>query len=333
MALGTNRYKPLDIFICKETYEPKGICYGKTCKPKNLSVKDEILTEMIRVFVNGVPVSDNKKITGRRLTINTYIAKEGFDTQTMTAYILPEGKDTLCLFASPACVDIDTLDADTKWHRTGNDIVAELPLPDNCGVEKFHTVYATGVSSETTPSHIGTADGETVSLTFDDGGLILHKTDMGRKQLIPGSLVTVSYKLKGFKELYPFTIFDFQTNIFTSATFTGCGLVEKIKVYKDPARPELGYTYEYNPVEGGIGKTLIDEWIFDTRLRFAVEYRGETRWMKTTDFAKYKIGYRVAVVKSINNAPLTPKADITQADSSETISETNDIIVSELFYR
>ncbi|PLX68631.1 MAG: hypothetical protein C0603_05620 [Denitrovibrio sp.] len=218
------------------------------------------------------------------------------------------------------------------WSRVGSEIIALLPLPEHCAVEKFLTSYPDNALSYSTPSHVGETDGESLALTFDAGGYVPHKTHLDDTHLIPGEVVSVSYKVNGFEEYHLLGVIDFQTNIFTTATFIGCGLVDRVKVYNNPAQPELGYTYEYQPSEGGIGVQLSDEWIFDTRLRFAVEYRGEVYWLKSVDSSVYELDSRVTVIRGINESPLIPDQNLDQTCTTDTLSETNDRITQDYFY-
>lgn len=327
-----DRYLTPDIFICRDTYEPKGICAKKVCRPKSIQTDDVTLTKRVKVFCNGVLVSDDTNITGKRLEISPYLTTESALEQEMTVYILADGADPVCMASYPPCTDIDALETGVDWRFDGEYIRAELPLPEHCAVESFMTIYSDRAASYTTPGHTGVADGENISLTFDEGGYVSHKTSVHKPLMIPGETVSVSYKLRGFAEYHAFAFIDFQTNIFTSAFFAGAGIIEKVKVYKNPARPEDGYTYADTPVDGGLGSRVKPEWIYDTRLRFAVEYRGETFWMRPVDLADYRIGDRVAVVKSIDKAPLKPSDGITQEDAAEKLSVSDDRIVQELFY-
>ncbi len=308
MASTQDRYQTLDIYICKETYEPKGICYGKTCKPKSISETEETLSKTVKTYVNGVLVSEYEHITARHIQVDAYIALVGFDNLNIAAYILPNGADEACLLSTPSCSEFDPLEADVKWSRSDDNILAVLPLPEHCAVEKFLTIYPDNTQSYTT---LHTSGKLTVSRWHSHSmtaATYCTKCHWIKKRLIPGELVSVSYKLNGFSEYHLLGVIDFQTNIFTRAKLVGHGLVEKIKVYNNPAKPELGYSYEYRPVEGGIGKALEDVWIYDTRLRFAVEYRGEVYWLKSVDFSRYEPDSKVTIVRSIHEAPITPRS-------------------------
>lgn len=325
-------YLTPDIFLCRQFYEPKGICAKKVCKAKKLKYKTVTLTQHIKVYCNGVLISDTEKMAGIRTEIDAYMVQDGAQDQEMTVYMLTEGDNPACMTGFPPCSDISAPDADVKWALDGQYIQAQLPLPDSCGVEKFMTVFSEESVRYDTPGHLGGADGEDVSLTFDTDGYLSHKTAISGTDLIPGKNVSVLYKLKGFSEYHPLAYIDFQTNIFTSAVLIGAGIVTKEKVYEYPERPDLGYTYEYVPSEGGIGSTLSPEWIYDTSLRLAVEYREETYWLRPADFTDFKIGGRVTVIKSTDILPLEPSENITDKDSADTLSEDNDMITQDYFF-
>lgn len=327
-----DRYLTLDIFLCRGVYEPKGICIKKTCKGRSLSVKSDGLSNRIKIYVNGVRIQGSFVSSLKNTAVDVYLTKEKNLTQQMTVYMLADGASPACMTLYPPCSDIEANDQSVDWEFDGEYVNAKLPLPDHCAVERFMTVYSDRTYRYDTPGHTGETDGESLSLTFDEGGFMTHSTSVDRNYLIPGAKVSVSYKLKGFKEYIPFAFIDFQTNVFTSGIFAGAGLLEKTKVYNNPARPEKGYTYETVIAAGGLGCLLEPEWIYDTRLRFAVDYRGEIFWLRSADFAGYRLGERVTIIKGADELPLTPSEDISSDDIAEALSETRDVIVSELFY-
>jgi len=326
-------YSTFDIFLCKTPYTPKGICYKKICKPKDMNISREDIAERVRLFVNGLLVKDTTFISGVRLKISTYLKNEQTeDVFEMTAYILPEGETEQSMLASPPCSETDVLETNADWQTSGEDIECRLPMIYSCSVENFLTLYA-DVKRYDTPSHIGEADGKTPELTFDQGGYILHKTDMAAKFLIPGEMVTISYKLDGVEGYHLFASYDFQTEIFTSAEFLGCGPVSQTKKYHNPAKPEEGYSYVYTPVEGGIGYEFEDKWLFDTRVRAAVLYRGKIYWLKISDGTKHALGSRVFIAKKMADLPILPHENFDQSCCTKELDEEKDMVVQEFFYR
>jgi len=330
MALGSERYQTTDIFICKDTYIPKGICYGGTCKATSLRTKVTDIKETVKLYIGGAYVGDLTNVSGKKVDISVSLSPVDAVAQSMTAYMMPVGSDVECMLAYPPCRDIDMEDG-VKWSRSGDFIIAEMPLAEHCAVESFKTQYETNIVRFDTISHIGEADGEDVTLTFDDGGFTYHRTSLSDTYLIPGEQAFIFYKLRGVPEYYPLAYIDFQTTIFTSATFIGCGLVKRTKVYANPVRPELGYSYEYLPYEGGIGETVQPEWTYETDYRICVSYRGANYWLKSTDFAPYEDGDRVFIAKGLSTLPLNPE-DPDQSDADKTLSESSDYVIPENFY-
>ncbi|MGD9808890.1 MAG: hypothetical protein AB7E76_10765 [Deferribacterales bacterium] len=330
MALGSERYLTPNIYICKDRYYPKGICYGNKCSSTGLTVTEKDITETVSMYVGGRKIADITSITARQINIRVNLSPAGGTARRITAYLLPNGSGEECMLASPPCREIDT-DSGVKWYEDGDFITAELPLAEHCAVNKFQTTYSSGTIRTDTPTSIGEADGESVTLTFDDGGKTLHKTSISEKYLIPGKETAVHYGLRGVDGYHYLAIIDFQTEIFTSAEFAGCGLVKREKVYKNPSRPELDYTYEYVPYAGGIGKTIRKEWSYDTNYRICVAFRGKHYWIKSTDHAPYEIGQRVFIMKGTSDMPLIPD-ESSSRNASDTLSEYDDVAVPEHFY-
>jgi len=324
------RYLTQNIYICKDNYQPNGICYSKLCKQDSLTVTENILSRRVKVFVNGVPFSSEEYVYSRLLQVDAYLTNGKHEEQEIKVYIQPNSEEG-CNEAYPPCSDI-TDKRKTEWRVSADRLTAKLPLVESCSVEGFRTNYSEGVVRYDTPPCIGTADGREISLTFDSGGYTEHETRLDRKYLIPGIPADVFYKLKGISDYRYLGSINFQTEIFTSAKIIGCGLVEKFKVYKNPASPEEGFHYEYLPAEGGEGEIPEAEWIYDRRFRYLVEYFNETYWIKPVDFCGYKNGDYAAILKSVSKLPLSPSEDITDADSADTLSEENSRIVQELFY-
>lgn len=327
----TASYLTPNIYICKSVFQPRGICYGKVCRQRSIRVRETGPLANISMYVDGQK-ADTRAVSARQtVEIDAYMTTDEDKPQTVTAYILQDGKDPACLKSFPPCSDIYALNTAARWNRDGDYIKAELPLPEHCGVEHFRTDFSDYSFRFDYPAHMGHSDGENLTLTFDDGGLIYHKTRLDRRYLIPGCEVAVSFKLAGFEEYQGFAFYRFETNIFTTAKILGCGIVEKQKVYKNILKPELGYTLEYIAVEGGEGAVAEEEWIYDTRFRYLVEYRGENFWLKTSDFYVYQPDDTAAIIRSIDELPLTPE-EPSYKDVKNTLSEDNDIIVPEYFF-
>jgi len=327
----TENYLTPNIYICKSTYQPRGICYGKVCRKRSMTVRSTSPLTNINMYINGGKADNSMVSANQTVEINAYICTEGDKPQTVTAYILENGKDAACLKSYPPCSDIVALTLAARWERSGDYIKAELPLPEHCGVENFRTDFSDYAFRFDYPAHIGHSDGENLKLTFDDGGLIYHKTRLDRKYLIPGCEVVISFKLTGFNEYQPFAFYRFETNIFTTAEILGCGIVGEEKVYKNILKPELGYTYENVAIEGGKGAEVEDEWIYNTDFRYLVRYRDKNYWLRTSDFHIYKPGDTAAVIRSANAMPLTPE-EPSHIGVGDTLSENNDMIVPEHFF-
>lgn len=330
MAVGSDRYLTPDIYICKDKYQPRGICYGTVCSSKGISSINKTVTETVSMYINGEKIGDVTSVTSRQLKINVNLSPESGTEQRMTAYIMPQDSSDECMLGYPPCRDIDA-DSKVKWYTSGDFIIAELPLAEHCAVTGFKTVYSSDQTRLDTPSSIGEADGERVTLTFDDGGKTLHRTSMSEKYLIPGEQAEVSYSLRGVEGYYHLAVIDFQTQIFTSAIFLGCGLTKRQRVYNNPARPELGYTYKHLPYTGGVGESIQTDWCYEEDYRICVSYRGGEYWIKSTDHTPYSIGDRVFIMKDSSDLPLrTDSAD--SGDVSDKLSEYDDIAVPEYFY-
>lgn len=332
MALGRERYQTPNIFLCTEAYHPKGICYGKSCRPKKMTITEEVLSSTVKTYVNGVLKNSEETITGRQISIEPYLVPEGAEEYSMNVYLLAEGSKPECMLAYAPCTDLTGAETDISWQRDGDDIRAELPLPDHCGVEKFLTTFPEGTLRYETPGHIGEADGENVILTFDAGGYVRHKAPLDDTLLIPGQTVSISYKLRGFAAYYPFALYRYETEMLTTVTVRGCGLVKKVKVYRNPAKPDEGYTYEYAAYEGGEGYTISTEWLYETTLRYLAEYLGELYWIKPSDTYPYAVGETAALVKDVSEAEASHNINVTSDVLAEEIDEDKALIIPLRFY-
>lgn len=319
----------MNIYICKETHEPKGICYSSDCTHKSLSVKTETLKEHVSVYLSGSIKLDADYISAVRTVIDAYISNGSPEQVQADVFILPSGSSPSCMISTPPCST--NYSAEAKWYREGDYIYAKLPLVKHSALQLFRTIYDSERTSYTTPKNIGEADGS-LTLTFDDGGFTYHKTALNDTLLTPGNQVHVSYKMRGLPDYQHLSFIDFQTNIFTSGTFLGCGLVKKQKKYNNPLKPDEGYTYEYIPYAGGEGETFLDEWSMSTDYRILVGYRGNSYWLKTFDFSPYSIGDNVFIMKKASSLPLIPDPLITNSCTKDELSENSDYVVQELFY-
>ena len=71
----------------------------------------------------------------------------------------------------------------------------------------------------------------------------------------------------------------FETHCLTSGTILGCG-------YADGSQGGLGVAYDKN-----------NSWVFNENFRWLVSYKGNSFWLRPSDFAKYDIGDRVFIYK------------------------------------
>ena len=324
----TSEYSAQTIYICRSVFRPKAVCYGKVCRPAETRVKNTLTTDTVSLYINGVPFSTAGT---KRVNVDVFITKSS-EPQNITVYILPEKSDPSCLTLFPPCSTAETLSDVAPWKREGDYIAAELPLVEHCGVESFRTDYTKEAFRLETPARKGHADGRKVTLTFDAGGYIKHRTRLDRQYLVPGYDIYVSFKMNGLGTYSTFAFFSFQTNIFTSAVVKGCGLAEKKKFYTDPHKPELGYYYQYVPAEGGEGALPKPEWIYDIRFRYMVSFKGADYWIKPAAFAVFSPGDRAAIIKG-GVFPMEPDPEADSSCVKDTLSEQSDRIVSEYFYR
>jgi hypothetical protein len=314
MTYITEDYMSVTAFLCKSPYEPSALCHPKICSEPSMSTREKDIMGLIQ-----------------DVEVTAYIKTEETEDYEISAALLKEGEEVSSVLVHPVCADIG-VDSSIRWYREGDDITAELPLINICGVEKFKTEYSENITAYTLPENKGEISGKNPEFTYERDGRLIHQTDLNKKYLVPGEEVSVSYKVEGFGDFYEFAKFRFETDIFTSAVVKGCGLVERIKVLNNPNNPEEGYHYEYSPVEGGIGYGIKPEWLYDTRLRWAVEFADKIYWLRPISGADYKTDKRAAIAKSLSALPLHPDTELTSSMANDTLSETSDFIVPEYFY-
>ena len=107
MALGSERYLTPYIYICKDKYYPKGICYGNRCSTTGLTITQKDLTETVSVYKGGQKVTDITSITSRQINIRVNLSPSDGTARRITAYILPKDSGEECMLASPPCREIE----------------------------------------------------------------------------------------------------------------------------------------------------------------------------------------------------------------------------------
>jgi len=313
MPATTEEYQTVTAYICKSPYEPSAICHPDVCKPKKLTQKSQ--------SVFGITSS---------IELTAHLIEDKSDDYEVTAFLLADGEGNDAIYSNPSC-DNEGIDWSIRWYRDGDDIVSELPLIRMCGVDGFRTRFSPETVSFSTPEHLGEIEDDNLHFTYEKDRRLIMRTDLKKKHLMPGEAIEVSFKVDGSNAYHPFARYSFQTKIFTTGIFRGCGLMDKIKVLNNPADPDDGFHYEYHPAEGGIGERIRDEWGFDDRLLWAVEHMGELFWIRSVSGADYEIGQRVVIAKSMKNLPLISEPDVKSNMVKERLT-TSDFIVPEHFY-
>jgi hypothetical protein len=268
----------------------------------------------------------------------------GFETVSVTAYLIDEdgGEYAVNLFLlpqdkterefTPPCADYTDEDTRSPWERSGDRITAKLPEIRTCGVTALLSYYSEAGLSETGINPIGEIASAFPEYTHNVDGHIPFSTSLAGTLLVPGRTVSVYFRMYDLPEEYFLGSYNFQTDIFTGTKLLGCGVVVRRKVYKDKNDPEKGYTYEYVPIKGGIGSELNDEWLFSSKLRWCVEYFGERYWLRSVYPCRLPLGSFVAVAKDMT-LPRTCDTDISNLNTKFTLSESDDMLVPEIFYQ
>jgi len=124
----------------------------------------------------------------------------------------------------------------------------------------------------------------TFSIIKDNEWIISWNFSDKQHCFYPGSYMVVWGWLKDYTECNPFVIALgwFETYCWTSAIVQGCGLLEP----------------DGTLVAGGLGTSMQDEWIGDSRLHWLVHFKGSYYWLQSSDFTRYNIGDRVTIYKS-----------------------------------
>ena len=106
---------------------------------------------------------------------------------------------------------------------------------------------------------------------------------------VPGEMMMVhAYMDSGSSICLPILLAYgwFETPCFTSAIIKGCGLLEW-----------NAFTGKWDIIEGGEGSAMENAWEGDERLQWMVSFKGSDFWLIPSDFAKYELGFRVAILK------------------------------------
>ena len=326
----TQEYRKFSVYMCKDPFVPSGMCYPEKC------VSNYVTTSVVKEKSSFVISANNitfgtSSVSAENIAVSAYLVDD--DNEYVTdVFIVPEDRDGICLLEGLACTGVADVNADASWYREGDGIVVKMPKIRSCGLNSLQIYYRSSNISYMTISSLGEITSTLPQFTQNTGSYLLVPSSLTNTNLLPGERVGVYYRMDGHEEYFLLGRFSFQTDVFTSAVIRGCGLVDKVKVYDDPTRPDDGYSYEYIPAEGGIGKTLNDDWLYDERLRWCVEYYGADYWLKSTFPCRLSVGDRIGILKNISDLPYTPDTDIDSSMSKETLSETNDRLVPEYYY-
>ncbi|MGE4317581.1 MAG: hypothetical protein AB7E96_01645 [Deferribacterales bacterium] len=327
----TEKYSKFSVWMCKSPYVPSGICYPEKCVSSAVSVKSEKNDEPVAFSLNGAD-TDYFGFFEEKYSVKVYLLNDDDGEYIADLFLIPEDRDEMCLLSGLACTQIADPNADAPWQRTGNTITVKLPKIRACGLNSLKTIYSESKTSFKTISGLKAIESPLPQCIHNTGNYLLHETQLSDDSLIPGARIAVYYRMDGHDDYFSLGSFSFQTDIFTSAVLLGCGLVEKVKVYNNPARPQDGYEYVYTTIQGGVGSTLKEEWLYDERLRWCVSYYGEKYWLKSVFPCFIQNGTRVGILKSVTSLPMTADTDIDSGMVRTTLYETSDRIVPEYYY-
>ncbi len=316
----TEEYSSVSAWLCPAQYTPSGMCYPDRC----------VSTYVSTSVVNDEPlVSDWLSIGFETISVNVYLIEEDGGEYVVNLFLLPAGKTEKEF--TPPCAEYTDADVDSSWERSGDRITAYLPEINTCGVTALVSYYNDDGIGSTAISPYGEITSAFPEYTHNSDGHIPLSTTLAGTLLIPGRTISVFFRMYDLPEEYYLGSYTFQTEIFTGALLLGCGITVRRKVYRDKNDPDKGYTYEYVPIQGGIGSTLKDEWLFDKNLRWCVEYHGQRYWLKSVYPCRLMVGSFVAVAKNFS-LPKVPNVDISDRNTKSTLSESDDFIVPEIFY-
>lgn len=96
-------YLTPSIYICKEIFEPKGVCYSKKCRKRELRVVNKTLTDKISIYSNGRIIPQTRVCASKRTEISAYLSKEDEKPRQITVYILKNGDTPTMMKAYPPC--------------------------------------------------------------------------------------------------------------------------------------------------------------------------------------------------------------------------------------
>lgn len=329
MSAFTEEYRTFSAYICRSPAMPGGVKYPAAVSQTGISVSGNQGGSLI-MSIGGAQLS-SQDFFHQENRVSVYLYKDEYDEYAADVYILPADGDTGCLLNTPADA-VDGSGKDASWTRDGDALSVKLPELLQCGTAGTRIVWSPAQFSESDVAHLGEITSESPEYTFNRDGYFHMDAGLSGTQLIPGLMIYVYYRLDGIDGWYLLGTFSFQTDIFASAVVTGCALCDRVKVLNNPYKPEDGYTYQYVPKVGGTGSVMKPEWIYDTRLRWSVEFYGETYWLKSVSPCLVSTGRRAAIIKSADSLPSRPDSEIKSTMVRRTLSETGDRIVPDHFY-
>lgn len=231
----------------------------------------------------------------------------------------------------------------TTWKEPLPYIDFSFPIPPICSLEKIKLTFEVSPCSfEFSPQGKGPIDN---NLKFIWNGVseatykvehnkITVTFSLKKACFVPGEWIAVYAWLKGYEnDCNPFLVAWnwFETPCWTSGIIQGCGLL-------DPNTEEV--------IDGGYLQPFKYSYVGDDRLHYLVLFKGNLFWVKPTDFAEYKIGDRVFILKkglslwknAVCRYPVGETGSISQnrilsdANVSYFLDKTSDIIVPQIFY-
>lgn len=332
MGYFSGEYTLINVYMCASPFIPSGICYPEKCVTNGVSMSKKVGSADNAVFSSGFSSSVlSSDFITEAVSISVYLSDED-DEYTADVFIVPSEGDAMCLLRGLSCTAVTDAEADVSWEREGGSIRVKFPQIRSCGLKSIKTLFREGLISIKETNGQGEITSSLPVFTNNSDGYLDYTVSLSDTKLLPGMRSYVYYRMDGYEDEFLLGSYSFQTDIFTSAVIVGCGLTEKLKVYDDPSDPDSAYSYVHTPVEGGIGHSLADEWLFDTSLRWCVEYYGENYWLKSSFPCRLSNGTRIGILKSVSSLPDTIDTEITSTMAKTELSEASDRIVPDYFY-
>jgi hypothetical protein len=289
----------LNVYLCGEEWVPAGVC-TVSGTGKAVEFDDEVYEGGgFAVFLPRM--------------LNVYLDSAGTAFADVVNVLLESGGDIgEYMIYNPACSSSPVRSGLLSYHSDEEKVVFSFPSMKFSGLDRYVVRFSGRYVSYIQPSGAGEITSSVPRYVMDNYETI--EVDYSETILAPGETVTVGFTvLGGTQEIY-YRSAVFESQAFTGALITGCGLYTQGSFYK-----------------GGGGVPFDESYYGDEDLRWKVFFSGQEYVLRPSDFTPYELGTYVPVVKNGAEGNVMQDGNVSSGSLLEALNE-NDLLMPLLFY-